>query len=117
VQPLRSVRIDDNVQHRQIDEDAELIQRKNITRSETDGTRNVAGPPVYFPPGQIFQKTEEEALMASQESGKGKGKMKMKRDYKEKEKMKSKHSEKGGGGAVPVPVCLPVCCAAPCVIM
>lgn len=101
---------------RQIDEDSELIHRKS-GRSELDGTRNVAGPPVFFPPGQIFQKTEEDALMTTQEGGKGKGKMKAKREYKEKEKMKSKHSEKGGQGAVPVPVCLPVCCAAPCVIM
>jgi hypothetical protein len=93
------------------EEDAELIHRKS---GRNDETRNMVGPPVYFPPGQIFQKTEEEALMSQQD---GKGKMKAKREYKAKEKMKSKHSEKGGQGAVPVPVCLPVCCAAPCTIM
>jgi hypothetical protein len=127
VTPVRQVRIDENIQHRQIDDESELIQRKNTTsyqnpaygggNKEIEHTRNISGPPVFYPPGQIFSKTEEESLMQSQESGKGKGKMKAKREYKEKEKMKSKHSEKEGGGAVPVPVCLPVCCAAPCVIM
>lgn len=95
--PLRQVRIDDSVQERRIEEDeSQLVQRKTGVES-----RNVAGPPVFYPPGQIFQKTEEDALMAED---KGKGKMKAKREYKEKEKMKSKHAEKDGGGAVPVPV-------------
>jgi len=72
---------------------------------------------VFYPPGQIFSKTEEEALMAAREGDKGKAKMKMDRKYKAGEKSKASHSERGGQGAAPVPVCLPICCAAPCVIM
>lgn len=109
---------------RDIDESSELIQRKNVTQYQNpaynkqdqpliEPSRNVAGPPVFYPPGQIFTRTEEESM--KEESGKGK--MKMERSRKEKEKMKTKHKEGGGEGAVPVPVCLPVCCAAPCSIM
>ncbi|ODN05048.1 hypothetical protein Ocin01_01567 [Orchesella cincta] len=129
IQPVRQVRIDDNVTSHGIDESSELIQRKNVTQYQNpayskggkaeplEPTRNTQGPPVFYPPGQMFTRTEEESMKQEMEKGKGKGKMKAERSYKEKEKMKSKHSEKGGEGAVPVPVCLPVCCAAPCVIM
>lgn len=126
VQPVRSVRIDDNVTN--LDESSELIQRKNVTQYQNpaynkqdqpllEPTRNMQGPPVFYPPGQMFTRTEQDSMKQEMEGGKGKGKMKMERSHKEKEKMKSKHSEKGGEGAVPVPVCLPVCCAAPCTIM
>ncbi|CAL8073626.1 unnamed protein product [Orchesella dallaii] len=130
IQPARQVRIDDNVTSHGIDESSELIHRKNATQYQNpaygkgnkaeplEPTRNVQGPPVFYPPGQMFTRTEEESMKQEVDAKeKGKGKMKMERSYKEKEKMKSKHSEKGGEGAVPVPVCLPVCCAAPCVIM
>ena len=121
---IRTVRIDDNVQSRSIvDTESDLHQRsvasssyKNPAYGESEKTRNLTGPPVYYPPGQVFTGGEQ-ALMASEGGGKGKAKMKMERQYKAKEKSKQKHSEKGGGGAVPVPVCLPVCCAAPCTIM
>jgi len=123
VQPVRTVRIDDNVQHRGVVEDLEsqLIQRKTTSHQnplyqgrDVEPTRSMAGPPVYYPPGQMM-KTEEESVSQSMVGDGGKGKMKMERKRKEKEKMKSKHSEKGGGGALPVPVCLPLCCA--CTIM
>ena len=82
------------------------MQRK--TNGTVDRSHPVSGPPVFYPPGQMFNRMEEE--------GKGQSKAKMERKYKAKESSKQKHSEKDRGGAVPVPVCLPVCCAAPCVI-
>ncbi|XP_059088589.1 uncharacterized protein LOC131884741 [Tigriopus californicus] len=47
------------------------------------------------------------------------GKGKAKGEYQYKSKGKSKYSESEGGkkGAAVIPICLPLCCAAPCVIM
>ncbi|TRY61477.1 hypothetical protein TCAL_14990 [Tigriopus californicus] len=47
------------------------------------------------------------------------GKGKAKGEYTYKSKGKSKYSESEGGkkGAAVIPICLPLCCAAPCVIM
>lgn len=74
-------------------------------------SKNVAGPPVYYPPGSAeFTKKEEAAV--SQSSG-GWEKASGKYEYEASSKSKSKSSK---GGAV-VPVCLPLCCALPCVIM
>ena len=126
VQPVRSVRIDDNVTSIRDEESSELIHRKNVTQYQNpaygnnkeqpllEPSRNVQGPPVFYPPGPMFNRTEEETM---KQDDKGKGKLKMEKKQKDGEKKKSKHSEKGGEGAVPVPVCLPVCCAAPCSIM
>jgi hypothetical protein len=97
------------------------VSYKNPAYGETQAvqkTQNLSGPPIYYPPGQVFvPPAESQALMSAEGGGKGKAKMKMEKQYKAKEKSKQSHSEKGGQGAVPVPVCLPVCCAAPCTIM
>ncbi|KAG8286855.1 hypothetical protein J6590_049865 [Homalodisca vitripennis] len=75
-------------------------------------SKNIAGPPVYYPPGvELFAK-KEESMMQSQ-SGGGKYKAKAKYEYESSSKMKTKESS----GKAVVPVCLPVCCAMPCVIM
>ncbi|XP_071630897.1 uncharacterized protein [Temnothorax longispinosus] len=76
-------------------------------------SKNVAGPPVYYPPGSAeFTKKEESGAAMSQASG-GWEKASGKYEYEASSKSKSKSSK---GGAV-VPVCLPLCCALPCVIM
>lgn len=76
-------------------------------------TKNIVGPPVYYPPGvELFAKKEES--MSMQQSGGGmKAKAKAKYEYEES----SKYKEKSSSGKAVVPVCLPVCCAMPCVIM
>ncbi|KAF5295873.1 hypothetical protein FQR65_LT10360 [Abscondita terminalis] len=106
--------------------EAELIQQKKIEslkqqqqppvddvqRKEKNlpPTKNITGPPVYYPPGEMFLKKEEsggwraEGAMA-RESGK----------YKYEAESSSK--SKAMGGAAVVPVCLPLCCGLPCTIL
>ncbi|XP_032664217.1 soluble scavenger receptor cysteine-rich domain-containing protein SSC5D [Odontomachus brunneus] len=76
-------------------------------------SKNVAGPPVYYPPGSAeFTKKEESSAAMSQSGGEWQ-KASGKYEYEASSKSKSKSKQ---GGAV-VPVCLPLCCALPCVIM
>ncbi|XP_076242909.1 uncharacterized protein LOC143184506 [Calliopsis andreniformis] len=76
-------------------------------------SKNVAGPPVYYPPGSAeFTKKEESSAMMAQSGGEWQ-KASAKYEYEASSKSKSKTKS---GGAV-VPVCLPLCCALPCVIM
>ncbi|CAG5107250.1 Protein of unknown function [Cotesia congregata] len=74
-------------------------------------SKNVAGPPVYYPPGSAeFTKKEEGAMMqASGEWARARGQY----EYEASSKTKTKQSS----GKAVVPVCLPLCCALPCVIM
>uniref|UniRef100_A0A7G3AMV6 Uncharacterized protein n=2 Tax=Lutzomyia longipalpis TaxID=7200 RepID=A0A7G3AMV6_LUTLO len=74
-------------------------------------TKNVAGPPVYYPPGELFLKKEESGAAWRAQGGYARGAGKYQYESEEKSKSKSK-----SGGAV-VPVCLPLCCAMPCSIM
>lgn len=75
-------------------------------------TKNISGPPVYYPPGEMFIKKEEsggggwraEGAM-SKESGR----------YRYEAESSSK--SKAMGGAAVVPVCLPLCCGLPCTIL
>lgn len=77
-------------------------------------SKNVAGPPVYYPPGAAeFTKKEEASAAMSQSGGGGWQKAKAKYEYEASGKSKSKSSS----GKAVVPVCLPLCCALPCVIM
>ena len=76
-------------------------------------SKNVAGPPVYYPPGSAEFTKKEEASAAMMQSGGGWQKGSAKYEYEASSKSKSKTKS---GGAV-VPVCLPLCCAMPCVIM
>ncbi|XP_026318185.1 proteoglycan 4 [Hyposmocoma kahamanoa] len=78
-------------------------------------TRNAAGPAVYYPPGHVpFQKKEAAGYQASAMQGggayaSGRGMY----EYESGSKSKEKHSEK----KTAVPLCLPLCCAMPCVIL
>lgn len=90
-------------------------------------SKNVAGPPVYYPPGkQMFAGNG-----AGNSGGGGGGGMEMSSSqggwrsqggyakgsgrYEYESASKSKSSSKSGGAVVPV--CLPLCCAMPCTIM
>ncbi|XP_043272908.1 mucin-2 [Venturia canescens] len=76
-------------------------------------SKNIAGPPVYYPPGSAeFTKKESAEGGMSQSGGawqKGSGKY----EYEASSKSKSKSSS----GKAIVPVCLPLCCGLPCVIL
>ncbi|XP_012251619.2 mucin-2 isoform X2 [Athalia rosae] len=76
-------------------------------------SKNYAGPPVYYPPGSAEFTKKEEAGGAMMQSSGGWQKGKAKYEYEASSKSKSKSSS----GAAVVPVCLPLCCAMPCVIM
>lgn len=105
-------------------------------------SRNVAGPPVYYPPGvEMFTTREESSAQSAVSSvsaiclwllrpplrahrgrvlsepvfqgGGYKGKAKAKYEYK----MKQRSKESSKTGKAVVPVCLPLCCAMPCTIM
>ncbi|XP_011500111.1 PREDICTED: proteoglycan 4 isoform X2 [Ceratosolen solmsi marchali] len=76
-------------------------------------SKNVAGPPVYYPPGSAEFSKKEEAMGAMSKASGGWAKERAAWEYgasaKSEEKVKTKKAV--------VPVCLPLCCALPCVIM
>merc|ERR1712088_643000 len=95
------------------------------------------GPAVYYPPGEIFtsSKGKYDSLdnnatdskpaptpvvhashSTSLAEGRGKGQAKAEYGYKAKGRYQESASESGKQGAAVVPICLPLCCAAPCVI-
>jgi hypothetical protein len=87
------------------------------------------GPDVYYPPGSDFKVVEKAPLQAGPAPSEGgtltmdredlgaKGaKGKMRAERREKAHDKGMDSEERQGAAV-IPICLPLCCAAPCVIM
>lgn len=101
-----------------------------LNQDKHDGnSKNVSGPPVYYPPNhEMFTTKQNEAAWRAQArrsvycwifdltfwlfqggyahaSGK----------YSYEKESKSKSSSKSGGAVVPV--CLPLCCAMPCTIM
>ncbi|XP_076291662.1 uncharacterized protein LOC143214458 isoform X2 [Lasioglossum baleicum] len=76
-------------------------------------SKNVAGPPVYYPPGSAEFTKKEESSMAMSQAGGGWQKGSAKYEYEASSKSKSQTKS---GGAV-VPVCLPLCCAMPCTLM
>nr|CAD7424118.1 unnamed protein product [Timema monikensis] len=79
-----------------------------IKRELRGQSKNVAGPAVYYPPGvELFANKDQSMQMASMK-GSGKYEYEMSRESKDKS---------SSGGAAVVPVCLPLCCAMPCVIM
>lgn len=90
------------------------------------GSKNVSGPAVYYPPGHVpFAKKEGGAVAAGSGGGGGYQMASMQQgggayasgrgmyEYESGSRMKEKHSEK----KTAVPICLPLCCAMPCVIL
>lgn len=86
-----------------------------------------SAPPVYYPPeaNEMFAKTSPEAPLLMQQSqshsmsmgGGSKGKMKYSAKYSAGGSESDTKFKAGAGGAAVIPICLPVCCAMPCVIM
>ncbi|KAG5670517.1 hypothetical protein PVAND_000775 [Polypedilum vanderplanki] len=91
-----------------------------VYTSETDDknknavvpSKNIAGPPVYYPPNhELFTSKEESGAAYRAQGGWARGSGK----YMYESESKSKSSSKSG--AAVVPLCCPLCCAMPCTIM
>jgi hypothetical protein len=89
------------------------------------------GPAVYYPPGELFSSTRNDTQSETStnpqpmgqvshattlESSGGRGRAKARAEYGYKEKGRYQDSD-GKQGAAVIPICLPLCCAAPCVIL
>ena len=92
------------------------------------------GPAVYYPPGELFSSTRNNETLNSdisvspcapqeshvtttmETSSSARGRAKMRAEYGYKEKGRYSEGDTKQGAAV-VPICLPLCCAAPCVIL
>jgi hypothetical protein len=77
------------------------------------------GPDVYYPPGSQFTKVAPAPVVHPAGDG---GSMSLETKGRGKDRDKGKYHDHGadGGdkqGAAVIPICLPLCCAAPCVIM
>ncbi|XP_053619244.1 uncharacterized protein LOC128680243 isoform X2 [Plodia interpunctella] len=91
------------------------VSRASAGAATRGSSNNVSGPAVYYPPGHTpFQKKEVAGYQASALQGggawaSGRGVY----EHEAGARSKEKHSEK----KTAVPVCLPLCCAMPCVIL
>lgn len=90
------------------------------------------GPAVYYPPGELFSSTRNDDMIApaagqtsgqtetldttTSSNGARAARAKVRAEYGYKEKGRYQDAESKQGAAV-VPICLPLCCAAPCVIL
>ena len=91
------------------------------------------GPAIYYPPGELFSSTRIDgaeirantpqgdadvtlanATLDTSASSRGRAKARAEYGYKEKGRYEDGSSKQG---AAVVPICLPLCCAAPCVIL
>jgi hypothetical protein len=87
----------------------DMLDYRPAYRDPSPAHKQASGQPVYYPAPEAKTKPAEVTHTTSLGRG-GKG--------KDKGKDKGKHSEsEGKQGAAVVPICLPLCCAAPCVIM
>lgn len=75
-------------------------------------SKNIAGPPVYYPPNHEMTLRRDEKSAAWRAGG---GWARARGEYEYEAESKSKSKSKSGGAVVPV--CLPLCCAMPCSIM
>ncbi len=98
-------------QHRRIDPEPYRPYREPSPERKKPQA-STPGPAVYYPPGEMFTSSSSKRM----EGGGGGGQAKAEYSYKSKEKSKISEGE-GKQGAAVVPICLPLCCAAPCVIM
>lgn len=84
------------------------------------------GPAVYYPPGELFSSTRmtsdtppdtmANTTMDTSASSRNRAKVRAEYGYKSKGRYSEETGESKQGAAV-VPICLPLCCAAPCVIL
>ncbi|XP_038219253.1 uncharacterized protein LOC119837636 [Zerene cesonia] len=76
-------------------------------------SRNVAGPAVYYPPGHTPFAKESGYQASAMQAGGAHASGRAMYEYEAGSRSKEKRSET----KTAVPVCLPLCCAMPCVIM
>jgi len=88
---------------------------KSLRDEDFIPTKNVAGPPVFYPQGDLYTKNKEDVKAREAElSAQGQY---FSASYAAERGSKSKEESGEKGGAAVIPICLPLCCAAPCVIM
>jgi len=93
----------------------EMMKPTSFETEEFTPTKNTPGPPVYYPTGDLFTKNEKDVAAREAElSAQGQY---FSASYAREKGSKSKEESGEKGGAAVIPICLPLCCAAPCVIM
>ena len=108
---------------------ARITQEESVQRSQQEmtrakaryedevpvGSRATPGPPVFYPTGDLY--TKNGADVAAREAELSAQGQYFSASYAREKGMKSKEESGEKGGAAVIPICLPLCCAAPCVIM
>jgi len=93
----------------------EMMKPTSFDNDEYTPSKNTPGPPVYYPTGDLFTKNEKDVAAREAElSAQGQY---FSASYAREKGSKSKEESGEKGGAAIIPICLPLCCAAPCVIM
>jgi len=93
----------------------EMMKPTSLDNDDYTPTKNTPGPPVYYPTGDLFTKNEKDVAAREAElSAQGQY---FSASYAREKGSKSKEESGEKGGAAVIPICLPLCCAAPCVIM
>ena len=117
------------------EEDSHLRQRRREPSPICSPKQpSTPGPAVYYPPGELFSSTRnDDIIMPAAGSGTGRGETdhatldtttssngaraaKVRAEYGYKSG-RYQEAESNKQGAAVVPICLPLCCAAPCVIL
>lgn len=90
---------------------------EDYNRDDYTPSRSTPGPPVYYPTGDLFTRPDANGSVAEREaeiSAKGSY---FNAAYARERGSRSKEESGEKGGAAVIPICLPLCCAAPCVIL
>lgn len=116
------------------EEDSHLRQRRREPSPICSPKQpSTPGPAVYYPPGELFSSTRNDDIIMPAASGTGRGETdhatldtttssngaraaKVRAEYGYKSG-RYQEAESNKQGAAVVPICLPLCCAAPCVIL
>lgn len=93
----------------------EMMKPTSLDNDDYTPTKNTPGPPVYYPTGDLF--TKNAADVAAREAELSAQGQYFSASYAREKGSKSKEESGEKGGAAVIPICLPLCCAAPCVIM
>lgn len=109
---------------------ARITQEESVSRSQAEmmkpslepeqearePTKPKPGPPVYYPTQDLFTQTGKDVETKEGELGGQQGQYFSAAYAREKGSSSKQESGEKGGAAV-IPICLPLCCAAPCVIL
>jgi len=93
----------------------EMMKPTSFDNDDYTPSKNTPGPPVYYPTGDLFTKNEKDVAAREAElSAQGQY---FSASYAREKGSKSKEESGEKARAAVIPICLPLCCAAPCVIM